>query len=299
VKVVNYKRIIISCTIPMNVVSLWCLINESMKRVLFCLTIVLLYPVCFGDYNGVCSKEVTETTCSPFCIEGKTWNYMLWYLDNEGQHEEPYSYVVRGDTVIGDISYKKFYRQKNGTEQLAFMMREEGSKVLKLHPNAEEQPFFDFGRDDIGLVHHLVEDEMDTYWMINAIDTIQVNDRLFRRYYCYQAESEEPVTTIEDGEYLQKDYWVEGIGSASSGIEADGLAVQSILPGIYSYFVSCYENGECIFTADDFAKVAYTSQIETVGHLESNSSYDLQGRRLKDKPASGVYIQNGKKRVVK
>jgi hypothetical protein len=224
---------------------------------------------------------------------------MLWYLDNEGQHEEPYSYVVRGDTVIGDISYKKFYRQKNGTEQLAFMMREEGSKVLKLHPNAEEQPFFDFGRDDIGLVHHLVEDEMDTYWMINAIDTIQVNDRLFRRYYCYQAESEEPVTTIEDGEYLQKDYWVEGIGSASSGIEADGLAVQSILPGIYSYFVSCYENGECIFTADDFAKVAYTSQIETVGHLKSNSSYDLQGRRLKDKPASGVYIQNGKKRVVK
>jgi hypothetical protein len=27
--------------------------------------------------------------------------------------------------------------------------------------------------------------------------------------------------------------------------------------------------------------------------------YDLQGRRLTDKPASGVYIQNGKKRVVK
>jgi hypothetical protein len=27
--------------------------------------------------------------------------------------------------------------------------------------------------------------------------------------------------------------------------------------------------------------------------------YDLQGRRLTDKPASGVYIQQGKKRVVK
>ena len=32
---------------------------------------------------------------------------------------------------------------------------------------------------------------------------------------------------------------------------------------------------------------------------EQAESYDLQGRRLTDKPASGVYIQNGKKRVVK
>lgn len=38
----------------------------------------------------------------------------------------------------------------------------------------------------------------------------------------------------------------------------------------------------------------------TVAPTEDTSKiYDLQGRRLTDKPASGVYIENGKKRVVK
>ena len=50
------------------------------------------------------------------------------------------------------------------------------------------------------------------------------------------------------------DIWVEGVGSASHGIEDQ---IPSHEPPVkttsdYTYFVSCYEDGECIFTADDF-----------------------------------------------
>jgi len=273
-----------------------------MKRLLFCLMIILFSPVFWREYNGVRSKETGEIGLKSFCSEGKTWNYMMWYIDVDGDHYEPYSYVVRGDTVIGDAAYKKFYHQKDGMERLSFMMREDGNKVFKLHPGHEEKLFFDYGRDDIGLIHHIMDDYEDTYWMIYAVDTILVNDRLFRRYICYQEESDDiELTTIQDGELVQKDYWVEVIGSASTGIEADGLVIPQVLLGANTFFVSCYENGECIFTAEDFAKPAYTSNIQFVeyNNIKEEPFYDLQGRRLNGKPSKGVYIENGRKRVVK
>ena len=47
---------------------------------------------------------------------------------------QPFSFEVRGDTVVGEMPYKKIFRQKDDQEQLAFMMREQGDKVFKLHP---------------------------------------------------------------------------------------------------------------------------------------------------------------------
>ncbi|MBQ7571013.1 MAG: hypothetical protein IJT19_02105 [Bacteroidaceae bacterium] len=94
-------------------------------------------------------------------------------------------------------------------------------------------------------------------WMVYGLDTIEVNHRPFRRYTCLQKYSEEgeELSTIEyDGEGVWHDIWVEGVGSASSGIEDQIPSHEPYVraPGVYTYFVSCYEGGECIFTADDF-----------------------------------------------
>ena len=95
--------------------------------------------------------------------------------------------------------------------------------------------------------------------MIHTIDTILVNNRLFRRYSCYQVETGEfpdsTLTYIEDDDYcVQEDFWVEGIGSSSSAILADGLEIPLLLPGYKTTFVSCYEGSECVFTAKDFRR---------------------------------------------
>ncbi|MBO7499423.1 MAG: leucine-rich repeat protein [Bacteroidaceae bacterium] len=211
-------------------------------------------------------QDLTEKGYHRMAIEGKRWNYIRFYLDENGEHREPYSYVVKGDTIIGRTTYKKLWYQDATKERLECLLYEEGRTVYKITDpgiNINGQPvltvFFDFGRNDFGRVFTW-EAEMgarNTNWMVYGVDTIEVKNRQFRRYTCLQKYSEEgeSLTTIDyHDESVWRDIWVEGVGSASSGIKDQfPPAEPSIrLPGVYTYFVSCEENGECIFTADDF-----------------------------------------------
>ena len=47
------------------------------------------------------------------------------------------------------------------------------------------------------------------------------------------------------------------------------------------------------------AESATSIQPAKADHPAGVSTYDLQGRRLMQKPEKGVYIENGRKRVVK
>nr|MCR4836873.1 hypothetical protein [Bacteroidaceae bacterium] len=199
-------------------------------------------------------------------IEGKRWNYIHYYLDDDGEHRDPYSYVVKGDTVIRRTTYKKLWYQDKNTERLVCLLREEGRTVLKsldFGDNSYDMPlmkcFFEFDREDFGRVFtwKAENNSGNTNWMVYGVDTIEVKGQPFRRYTCLQKYSEEgeTLTTIEyDGEGVWHDIWVEGVGSESRGIEDQIPFHEPYVrpPGEYTCFVSCYEDGECIFTADDF-----------------------------------------------
>ena len=199
-------------------------------------------------------------------IEGKRWNYIHYYVDEDGEHRDPYSYVVKGDTVIRRTTYKKLWYQDEKTERLVCLLRETRRTVYKntdMGNNSYDSPimtaFFVFDRDDFGRVFTWKAKNAlgNTNWMVYGVDTIEVKGQPFRRYTCLQKYSEEgeELSTIEyNGEGVWHDIWVEGVGSASHGIEDQ---IPSHEPPVkttsdYTYFVSCYEDGECIFTADDF-----------------------------------------------
>lgn len=268
-----------------------------------CLFLIVTLATIYSEMAcGAVGNKSEDIEVSSFCTEGKKWNYIYFNVEEPGKEKQPYSYEVRGDTIVGEYSYKKVYYQKDDDERLSFMLRDDEHKVYKLYPDQEEFLLFDFGRNDVGQVHSWIsywDNNWVTNWMIYAIDTIQVNDYFFRRYCCYQKYSETELDTIEDGEGIVEDYWVEGIGSARYGIEASNLEVEARLPGITEYFISCYENGNCIFTADDFKKPAYTTGIQKVERTSKQyeTIYNLQGVRT-DQPKKGVYIQNGKKLIV-
>lgn len=91
-----------------------------------------------------------------------------------------------------------------------------------------------------------------------------------------------------------KRYAVEGIGSSFGLFEF----TNSITDGSGSRFVGCYDDDVCIFSAEDFNSLSLG--IHAVQTLMRNYAvFDLQGRRLNAKPSKGLYIQNGKKYVVK
>ena len=87
------------------------------------------------------------------------------------------------------------------------------------------------------------------------------------------------------------DYWVEGIWTS----EEYGVTPFITTMGIYTYMKECYENGECIFTKDDFYKEAAGGvAIPSEAGVEDGAVYDLQGRRLHH-TVPGINIVNGKK----
>ena len=210
--------------------------------------------------------ELTDKGYHKMGIEGKRWNYIHYHLEDDGWHEDPYSYVVKGDTVIRRTTYKKLYYQDEKTERFECLLFETGRTVYKntdLGNNSYDSPvlntFFEFDREDFGRVFTWKADMNagNTNWMIYGVDTIEVKGQPFRRYTCLQKYSEEgeKLTTIDyDGEGVWRDIWVEGVGSATSGIEDQNPFHEPYVrtPGEYTAFVSCYEDGECIFTADDF-----------------------------------------------
>ena len=214
-------------------------------------------------------QDLTEEGYHRMAIEGKCWNYIHYYADEDGEHYEPYSYVVRGDTIIRRITYKKLYYQDEKTERLECLLLERGRTVYKsidLGNNSYDEPiltsFFEFDRNDFGRVFTWKAKNVsgNTNWMVYGVDTLEVNNCQFRRYTCLQkySEDDETLTTIEyGGEGVWNDIWVEGVGSASSGIEDQYPPHEPPMrtPGEYTAFVSCYEDGECIFTAEDFTKL--------------------------------------------
>ncbi|MCR5270054.1 MAG: hypothetical protein K6D91_03430 [Prevotella sp.] len=261
----------------------------------------------------IIKPELTEKGYHKMGIEGKRWNYIHYYIDDSGEHCKPYSYVVKGDTVIKRIKYPKLIYQDHEREYDVCLLYEEGRSVYKCDfgNNSFHQPiaslYFDFGREDFGRVYSWESKQKpaNTNWMVYDVDTIQVDNHSFRRIICLQKYSEkgQRLSTIEDGEDVWHDIWIEGIGSVSSGIEEQRPASepQNMNANDCTYFVSCYEGDECIFMSDNPNIPNIPDNIRTIRPSVSDKLqiFDLQGRRLHRIPEKGMYIKDGKKYVMK
>lgn len=256
----------------------------------------------------------TEEGYHEMAIEGKRWNYIHHFEDENGIHDEPYSYVVRGDTVLGRTVCKKVFYQDESIEQFAFSLLETGREVYKLMDGKSvwTEPY-NFERDDIGRVFDWNSkfERGRVYWMLNTIDTIEINSYFFRRFIflekTIEGGTQGMISHIEDGDDVWHEIWIEGVGSQYTGIE-DPIHEEPIVSNDYTYFVSCYENGKCIFTAGDFTTGIRDLPAQMVNSKSSDGTwYDLSGRRLSVPSASsassvlppGVYIKDGKKVMVK
>ena len=249
--------------------------------------------------------KYTEDGYHEMAIEGKTWNYIHHYEDDKGIHEEPYSYIVKGDTVIGRTICKKLYYQDSISERFACTLFESGREFRTLSPGSIAwNPHYNFGRTDIGRVFDWTskQGKGQVYWMLHKIDTITVNDTDFRRleFFSKTIDGGTPgmLKTIEDGTDVWHEIWVEGVGSELNGIE-DPVHEKPLNDKDYTRFVSCYENGRCIFTAKDFRTDGVTFPASTAT-TQSSPWYTLSGRHLPSLPTQkGIYIKDGRKVLIK
>ena len=159
----------------------------------------------------------------PFLIEGKTWKYDF---NNNYGRQFVKSLVVRGDTTINDLAYKKIYDVSS--DKYEFALREEGKKVYCKLPTKDEQLIYDFGKEAGEIVREIVDWDSKTVLRVLAVDAVKYGDRLLRRMEVVEEyiENDQVLESIEG-------VWIEGLGSSCYLVSP----VQYI--GNYYTFYSC------------------------------------------------------------
>ena len=246
-----------------------------MKKIIIIIVLALVPTILFA-YEYV-----------PLLEEGKTWKYTHSKPFSEEYYNK--SLVVKGDSTINGLTYKKIYDVSSDVYQYA--LREEEKRVYCVFPTKDTpQLIYDFGKE----VGEIVSEEIynngisisKTIVRVVAIDAVKYGDRILRRMEVVE-EYLENDQVLESGEGI----WIEGLGSFC------GLVSPVLLPGNYDTFYSCQIGDEMLGENELFWAKGLTDGIKSVSKEAppfSNTLYDLQGRQLQQAPQKGVYIHNGK-----
>lgn len=215
--------------------------------------------------------------------EDKEW----WYHDSKAEMylEEPYDFYMYadGDTLINGVSWKKIY-QKRAVPIYEKAMREENGRVYELRPGGQERLLFDFSLK-VGDVYEPAG-EPHRMMTVIAIDTVMVEDAAHRRLLLMQQVN---------GQMTDLTTWTEGIGS-ECGIDLpaywsdmDPKVVNHTGGRNYYHlqFLGCKDYGS------DPASIA-----TAMSQPQQRDIFDLQGRRVTGQPKPGIYVVDGKKRVL-
>ena len=199
-----------------------------MKRIIFIFIVCLLAGVSANARDYL-----------PMLKDGKRWMY--YYTNNH--YECNTYYTLKGDTVFNDNKWYKVYQrtvdQWTGTElieeQYVGVMREEAGRVYRYAKGKNSTDLLcDFNLEvgDEGKVSEYCE------WRVLDISYIYVLGTIRK---CLTLSWKDTSEAME-----WKEYWVEGIGSSRTFMNAD------------ISFRVCYEDDRCIFTSASLADMPTT-----------------------------------------
>ncbi len=280
---------------------------------------------------------VTQEIYDTYLKDGKQWVYKHHVIESEctdPDHEafslgdwkirDLYfqSYItVMGDTVRGQDTYKKLYftdSYRDTTYLIATIGERRGLYYIYNEYGSHVSYNFDLevGDKNTPYSNQFSGNPDNPLLYVKSKDTIQVGDRYFERLsFSYKDNGSQFYPA--DPNYIM-DVWIRGIGNRNEGVYGPFYNEMSPTGFWYSnghwliesrQFLACYEDGECIFSNTDFNANPVTGIMSQKRYRSSETAiYDLSGRRVANSSESqgssfklpkGVYIQNGKKFVVK
>lgn len=236
--------------------------KKMMKRIV--LFIMLL---------SISQSILAEDKSHKLLVNGRTWNYMTYYYTNE----EPDT-VYGSMTIDGPYEFdgRQCYKFSNvSLEEATNFFYEQDGKVYFYDMMVKNHNYYYAWTLDFNFNLNAGEDG------VISVDTILVNNEYYRRLN------------------FSRDVWIEGIGSLESAL----FSTWGEVPGTFmgSEVISVYDGDKCIFTTDNFRQpaVSTTGLQGVMSQQKIGVLYDLQGRRVQNKPRKGLYIQNGQKFVIK
>ena len=265
-------------------------------------------------YAITMSMAITaQTGALPMVVEGRTWNVVTITHDGPSETGSGYydilgrkgrvfgqnTYIFEGDIVLNGVTYKRL--MSDGKFRCG--MREEDGRIYMHVTNGwspdHEVLLYDFNAQP-GDVFEDPNDGTGIQWMqVEQVGQVSVNGQNRRCMVMYRY-TKDPIFGKELGGRFA-DYWIEGIGCTGNPY----FTFWRNIIGNWPLLLSCYDGDECIFNIEEFSDAvssieASVNDAPKIGRATLDEPiYDLQGRRLSAKPQKGLYIQNGKKKVVK
>ena len=222
-----------------------------------------------------------QTTLLPVLSEGKSWEVVSidvesaytgggYPVDTTGY----YTISVNGDTLVNSLTCKKILiapkdEQRSSKTAVAY---EQDGKVYNVNENGEMELLF-----DMGLKNH---DVFNSGWgHVVGEGTICVNGINRKRLVIDSGADNE--------NYLF--YIVEGIGISSDEYLTVNLGVSSLYD--FCCMLSCSENGEIIFTKNDFTSpLSAITTINSDKQVKSVRYYSIAGVESAE-PFKGVNLK--------
>ena len=216
----------------------------------------------------------------PLVEQGKKWTYH----HDAYQYVYDYHYTLEGDTVVAGKDCLKMYsdnRDNKGEIRYEGALYEENKKVYCFYPEKDEAALlYDF---NCKVGDTLSKNSRDLIAL--SIETI-VGVVCKGEYYALQVQEYDEEKN--DSVVLGTLYWIEGVGATKDFFNMLPLA------GNYNSLIACEVNGEVLYQSSTAIQSMKSYLPDDDGII-----FDLQGRRLPSPPAKGIYIQNGKKRIVR
>ncbi|MBR7019276.1 MAG: leucine-rich repeat protein [Prevotella sp.] len=198
----------------------------------------------------------------PFLKEGKTWIMQEYYQNGwtGEQWTKDVSYVINGTTEIDGKTYYKMYRISEEGSKYLCALREENRKVWQ-YVDSGDDLLYDFGMS-VGDSYR--PSYQPFYFQLTAIKPMwfQHNQLLNVLHYDVSVQYD-PTSPI----YVDPALIVEGVG-CEKGWNITELYAEQPTNGIHhgEDFLSCYEDGECIFTADDFNDLTNPNPADNIAY---------------------------------
>ena len=258
-----------------------------------------------------------QTGALPMVVEGRTWNVVSIHPDEPSETESAYynilgrkgrvfgqsTYIFEGDTILNGVTYKRL--MSDG--KYICGMREEDGRIYMHVTNGwnpdQEVLLYDFNAQPGDVFEDPNENPEDKlHWMqVEQVGQVSVNGQNRRCMVMYRYSKDPLFGTTLDGVFA--DYWIEGIGCTGNPY----FTFWRTMIGNWPLLLSCYDGDECIFNIEEFSdavsSIDFTASVndtpKTGRAILDDPVYDLQGRRLLAKPQKGIYIQKGKKKLVK
>ena len=272
------------------------------------ITITIVYAFCIAAH-----AQTSQDGYQPFVEEGKVWEKQVGLT-----RENTFDNYIEGDTLINGEIWKKVYNHGEfglgGGNIYYLALREEGKKVYAIAKGSKKpRLLYDFDlkvgdelkcgvegnafgclRDRSEKPDTLLGFLLRKSLKVRSIDTIHVSGSHTRENYLRRFHLD-LLDAFGVPETDREVVWVEGVGAVAYPFQPWEPMPVSEYDNI---LFRCSVDRQTVFS---FLKEFGTTSVSGHQYQASGSSgfYNLQGRSLSGQPQKGIYIQNGKKKLIK